>query len=78
LTVGDASRFAPLVPAAAGGIQPASVPSDVTPVPEPGTLLLLVLGFGGAALARRRGRKPTMPIEHVARHGGAGGRAGLR
>ena len=54
LIVGDASRFAPLASAAAGGIQPASAPSGAMPVPEPHDLLLLALGLGGAALVRRR------------------------
>ena len=54
LTVGNASRFALLASAAAGGIQPASAPSGATPVPEPHALLLLALGLGGAALVRRR------------------------
>ena len=56
LTVGDASAFSPLE--AASVAAPAS--PAISPVPEPGTLLLLAVGLGGAAICRKYRRRQTV------------------
>ncbi len=48
LTVGNASAFTPVVPLSAPSA------AAVTPVPEPGTIALLVAGAVAAILSRRR------------------------
>ena len=56
LSVGDPGLLsmlpAPVVPSAA-----AAAPASITPVPEPGTLVLLAAVFGGAFVSRRMRRK---------------------
>ena len=59
LTVGSPSAFAPIVPAEAVPIEPASAlyansPPTVSPVPEPGTLALFTAGLAGLGFVALR------------------------
>jgi fibronectin-binding autotransporter adhesin len=59
LIVGSPSAFAPIVPAAASPIEPASVPGSpqaVSPVPEPSALALFITGLAGLGFVTLRKR----------------------